>query len=449
MMFRSIGVAALTTCLGLSCVAQQRRSSESPNKVVVISLDAFGAESLHDPRLPAPTLHSLMQNGAYAASMRPINPTVTWPNHTAMVTGVNASKHHVVVNGLIVNQRTNTPPKIDANAPKSSLVAVPTVYDAAHKAGMTTAEVDWVAVMKADGITWRFAEKPDPDGSIERELIDQGAVSREDLEQFGKPSQAWRDRVYTKAAIDIIQKHHPDLLLLHLLALDGIEHKTGFGNDSGRNTIAFLDDRVKDVIEAVRQGGDLEHTTFLIVSDHGQQSVFKHVNGNALLREAGLQGPSVDNPAFCIPEGGFALIYQKHATPESTNSLKRAFAGKAGVRAVLSPAEAAKDGWPTPSSTDQGPDLLVYADNGFAFGGDDSSQVITETKEIGAHGYPNTEPLMKSIFIASGAGIAKKGEIAEFDNIDVAPTIAKLLNLHLKDIDGKALDQILVNRSGE
>ncbi|HEY6374661.1 MAG TPA: ectonucleotide pyrophosphatase/phosphodiesterase, partial [Edaphobacter sp.] len=303
MMFRMWIVAAL---IAVGSVAQAQGTAEAKrSKVVVISLDAFGAESLRDPHLPAPTLHRLMKAGTYATSMRPINPTVTWPNHTSMVTGVNASKHHVVVNGLIVNQRTDIPPKIDPNAPKSRLVAVPTVYDAAHKAGLTTAEVDWVAIERADGITWRFAEQPDPDGVIARELMEAGLVSRDDLVHFGKPSQAWRDRIYTEAAADIIRKHHPDLMLLHLLALDSIEHETGFGNNSGRNTIAFLDDRVKDIVEAVREAGELERTTFLIVSDHGQQSVHKQMHPNVLLKQAGLQSGGATNPAFCIPEGGF------------------------------------------------------------------------------------------------------------------------------------------------
>jgi predicted AlkP superfamily pyrophosphatase or phosphodiesterase len=444
-MFRGVGLVAFAAAVFSICssglTAQQRGASR--HKVVVISLDAFGAESLHDPHLPAPTLHRLMREGAYAVAMNPINPTVTWPNHTAMVTGVNAGKHHVIANGLIVNQREDAAPKIDPDAPKSRLVAVPTVYDAAHKAGLVTAEVDWVAVTEADGITWRFSEKPHPDGLIEHDLIEQGVVSREDLEHFNKPSQAWRDRIYTQAAADIIKKHHPDLLLFHLLALDGIEHKTGFGNDSGKNTIAFLDDRVKDIVEAVREAGDLDRTTFLIVSDHGQESVFHHINGNLMLRQAGLQGPGVKNPAFSIPEGGFTPVFQKHAMAESTAALKAAFAGKPGIRAALTPEEAAKEGWPVPSNTDQGPDLLVYAANGFAFDGDKGSEVITETKEVGAHGYPNTEPLMKEIFIASGAGIAKKGEIPEFNNIDVAPTIARLLNVHLDNIEGKAVTAIL------
>ncbi|HEY2039979.1 MAG TPA: ectonucleotide pyrophosphatase/phosphodiesterase [Edaphobacter sp.] len=439
---RLIGMAVVLLSVGYSSEVQAQT-----RKVVVISLDAFGAESLRDPHLPAPTLHELMKEGAYATAMNPINPTVTWPNHTAMVTGVNASKHHVIANGLIVNQRGDSQPKIDPYAPKSHLVAVPTVYDAAHKAGLITAEVDWVAVEDADGITWRFSEKPHLDGPIEHDLIEQGVVSRQDLEHFNKPSQAWRDRIYTQAAADIIKKHHPDLMLFHLLALDGIEHKTGFGNDSGLNTIAFLDDRVKDLIEAVKEAGDLDRTTFLIVSDHGQQSVFKHINGNAMLRQAGLQGASAKNQTFCISEGGFALIYQQHATPESTAALKQVFAGKTGIRTALAPEEAAKDGWPIPSYTDQGPDLLVYASNGFAFAADSGEAVITDTKEVGAHGYPNTEPLMKEIFIAAGSGIAKKGEIPEFNNIDVAPTIARLLNLHLDNIDGKEITSILAEKN--
>jgi len=436
------GIAVMFLGFGSLLMCGQGMGSSNGPKVVVISLDAFGAESLHDSHLPAPILHQLMKVGAYAVSMRPINPTVTWPNHTSMVTGVDASKHHVVVNGLIVNQRTDTPPRIDPNAPKSKLVAVPTVYDAAHKAGLTTAEVDWVAIEKADGITWRFAERPDPDGLIEGELMKDGVVSRDDLAHFGRPSQAWRDRIYTAAAADIIRRYHPDLMLFHLLALDSIEHETGFGNNSGRNTIAFLDDRVKEIVEAVRETGELERTTFLIVSDHGQQSVHKQLHANVLLKQAGLQESGAANAAFCIPEGGFALVYQKHAT-ESTAALKGVFAGKPGVRAALAPAEAAKDGWPVPAKTDQAADLLLYADNGYEFSGGDTGEFVTDTKEVGAHGYPNTEPLMQAIFIASGAGIAAKGEFPAFENVDVAPTIARLLHLSLSDVDGKALGNIL------
>ena len=423
------------------CV-QAAPATQGP-KVIVISLDAFGAASLHEPLLPAPTLHALMQRGVYAASMQPINPTVTWPNHTAMVTGVDASLHHVLVNGLIVNQRTATPPSIDMGVPKSRLVAVPTVYDAAHRAGLTTAQVDWVAIEGAQNVDWQFAEHPDPGGAIEQDLVRQGVVTRDQLVQFGKSSQAWRDRIYTRAAIDIIQQHHPDLLLLHLLALDSIEHETGFGNNAGRNTIAFLDDRVKDVIDAVRAAGDFDRTTFIIVSDHGQRSVHQLLHPDVLLKQAGLQAASATHPSFSVPDDGFALIFQQHATEASTKALKSLFADTPGIRSVLTPAEAAKEGWPVPAQSDQAPDLLLYAADGYAFKKGDTGDYMTPTTEVGAPGYPNSDPLLQGIFIAAGFGIQPKGEIPAFPNLDIAPTIAQLLHVSLGTVQGKPLTDIL------
>jgi predicted AlkP superfamily pyrophosphatase or phosphodiesterase len=433
------GSVALPLC------AQAVSATQRP-KVVVISLDAFGAASLHEPELPVPTLQALMQRGAYAAAMQSINPTITWPNHTAMVTGDDASLHHVLVNGLIVNQRTATPPRIEMWVPKSRLVAVPTVYDAAHQAGLTAAQVDWVAIEDTPSIDWPFAERPDPDGAIEQDLVRQGVITHDQLVHFGEPSQAWRDRMYTRAAIDIIQKHHPDLLLLHLLALDSIEHETGFGNDSGRNTIAFLDDRVKDVIDAVRAAGELDRTTFIIVSDHGQQSVHQLLHPNVLLKQAGLQAASAIQPSYCIVDGGFALVFQRHATEASTKALKSLFAGKPGIRSALTPAEAAKLGWPTPAQSDQAPDLLLYAADGYAFREGDTGDYLTPTKEVGDHGYPNSDPLMQGIFIAAGFGIRPKGEIPAFLNVDIAPTIARLLHVSLGTIQGKPLTDILESR---
>jgi len=446
----TLAAALLAGAIALPLHAQAAADASRP-KVVVISLDAFGAKSLHDPLLPAFTLKALMKRGAYAVSMTPINPTITWPNHTAMVTGVDASRHHVLVNGLVMGQRAGAPPHIEMWVPKSRMVAAPAIYDVAHKAGLVTAEVDWVAIKDARGIDWSFFENPDPDGPIARDLIDQGVVSRDELAHFhDASSQAWRDLVYTRAAVDIIRKHHPDLLLLHLLSLDSIEHETGYGNDAGRNTIAFLDDRVQEVIDAVRDAGDHDRTTFLIVSDHGQRSLHHWLHADVLLMQAGLQDAAAEHPSYSIPEGGFALVYQKHASVASIRRLKGLFAGQPGIAATLTPAEAARQGWPTPAQTNQAPDLLLYAAAGYAFDDDkgDGKDFVTATPERGAHGYPNTDPLMQAIFIAAGHGIRPVGEIPAFPNVDIAPTIARLLHVSMGDIQGKPLTDILAADRG-
>lgn len=439
-LFESFAALVLVGSTTLAAVSQ---SAVHSRKVVVISLDAFAAESLLDPHVPAPTLLGLMQRGAYARSMQPINPTVTWPNHTSMVTGMKASAHHVLVNGLIEDQRGDHAAHVNAEASKTQLVAVPTVYDAAHAAGLTTAEVDWVAIAHADLINWSFAERPDPAALIPREMVADGTLTPDDLAHFGAPSQAWRDRMYTQAAIDILHKHHPDLLLVHLLALDSIEHETGFGNSAGLNTIAFLDDRVKDIVEAVRADGDLQNTTFLIVSDHGQNTLHKHLHADVLLRQAGLQAADCTTKTYSMADGGFALVFQQNATAESVAALKKLFSAKPGIRAALTPAEAAADGWPTPAQSNQAGDLLLYAQNDYDFSGDASQQFVTERLQSGGHGYPNTEPRMQAIFIAAGSGIRVVGQIPSFPNVDVAATIAQLLGLPMPGIEGKPLAQIL------
>jgi hypothetical protein len=118
-------------------------------KVLVISLDGFPAYALKDPRLPVPTLRRLMRERSYADSMQPINPTVTWPNHTTMVTGVDASVHQVLWNGQLIPPHAGEAPHVDALRSKDDMVQAPTIYDLAFRAGLTTAQVDWVAINNA------------------------------------------------------------------------------------------------------------------------------------------------------------------------------------------------------------------------------------------------------------------------------------------------------------
>lgn len=406
--------------------------------VVVISLDAFGASLLHDPLLPVPTLHALMKSGTYSTSMQPVNPTVTWPNHTAMVTGVSPAKHGLIANGQITGQRTGKIPHVEFHADKKVLVHVPTVYDEAHAAGLGTAEMDWVAIENPGTIDWSFFEQPLLTSPLIAEMIADGALAKDELKDFNsKPSQPYRDRLYTRGATFAIKHHHPNLVLLHLLALDGNEHTYGYGTPAGAVTAAFLDDRVKEVVDAVREAGDLDRTTFLIVSDHGQSSVHHTVNPNAVLAAAGI----TPGQATALSEGGAAYIYEAQATPELDAKIRSAFAASPATDTVPTPAEQAAQGWPLPGNNPTAPDVLVYAKEDWKF----AERVPSQQPEAqtGAHGYPNTRPLMQEIFIASGAAIKQTGEQPAFPNINVAATIAQILGLSQAGMDGKPLTAIL------
>src|SRR5688500_6335180 len=89
--------AALT--FGAGATSQQRDGAAGT--VVLISLDGLPATALADPMVPVPTLRRLAAAGAAATGMTVVNPAVTWPNHTTMVTGVPAAKHGVLFNSIL------------------------------------------------------------------------------------------------------------------------------------------------------------------------------------------------------------------------------------------------------------------------------------------------------------------------------------------------------------
>src|SRR5215475_11452831 len=96
---------ACLTPLGLNA----QTKAQKDRTVVVISLDGFPAYALDDPRLPIPTLRKLASEGVIAKSMQPVNPTVTWPNHTAIATGVEPTEHKVLYNGLLFHHESARP----------------------------------------------------------------------------------------------------------------------------------------------------------------------------------------------------------------------------------------------------------------------------------------------------------------------------------------------------
>jgi arylsulfatase A-like enzyme len=114
--------------------------------VAVISIDGLPAWAWDDPKLPMPTLRRFTREGVLAKGMTVSNPSVTWPNHTTLVTGVRPAKHGVLFNGFLVRQGERAPAKLESGHDKSELVQAITVYDLAHEAGLTTAQVNWVGM---------------------------------------------------------------------------------------------------------------------------------------------------------------------------------------------------------------------------------------------------------------------------------------------------------------
>jgi predicted AlkP superfamily pyrophosphatase or phosphodiesterase len=416
--------------------------------VIVISLDGFPAYALDDPRLPVPVLRKLAGEGLSATSMRPVNPTVTWPNHTAIVTGVDASEHQVLFNGLLLRGAGGAQPTIEPWRDKDLMVHAPTIYDIAYEAGLTTAQVDWVAIYGARTITWSFPELPDPNGVIERELIADGTVTAEQLRTFENSSQAWQDQIWTDAAVKILEKHKPNLLLIHLLGLDDANHQYGPMSAASFTAMALLDSRVKQIVDTTERAGLFRETTLIVVSDHGFRSIAHKLHPNVLLREKGILKPGKGkaiSDAWVLSAGGMAMVYVTNSMRKTAllADLRALFVGVEGIDQVYAADDFRKLGLPVSGSSDQAPDLVLAAKPSYVFANETEGEYVTPATEGGTHGYPNTDPQMQAIFIAWGAGIPKGVHLDSISNLDVAPTIAALLGLEMKHAKGQAIEQIV------
>jgi predicted AlkP superfamily pyrophosphatase or phosphodiesterase len=443
-------LALFAIVTALSGLAQEPIAPKD-RMVVVISLDGFAAEAFENPFLPIPVLRRLASEGARAKGMTPVNPTVTWPNHTTLVTGVTAARHSVLFNGQ-AQLAEGMPVTVEPWLDKDILVAVPTVYDLAHKAGLTTAEVDWVAIQNAKTITWAFPEIPNVDGRVEQEMIQAGLVTADEVREFRKRPITWRDDVWLRAGIHILTRHKPNLMLFHLLNTDSVQHRYGPGSLAADTSLAHADSRVGEILNALQKANLIERTTVIVVSDHGFIAVQRNIQPNAILLEQGLlreeQGKLTTADVHVVPEGGTAMLYitRNGRRAELLPKLRELFGKVEGVSRVLGPEEFAEYGYPSREKNPRMADLVLAAKPGYAFTGSHRGEPIVAVPggaSTGSHGYLNTEPDMTSTFIAWGNGIRPGARLGMVRAVDVAPTIAVLLGLKLENVEGAPLREIL------
>ena len=450
---RLVSTAAILLFALSSVVDGQVAPSARPSNgrhVILISLDGFPAVALDNPRTPVPTLHRLVREGARAAAVIPVNPVVTWPNHTTYVTGVTPAKHQVMFNGLLTRDAAGLL-KIEPWRPKREMVKVPTVYDAAHAAGLTTAQVDWVAIHEPETVTWAFAERPSPEGVVEREMVASGLVTADDIKTFNtNTAAAWRDQVWTDAAVHILERHKPNLLLFHLLSLDSTHHTYGPGTLASTTGMAFVDAQVARLLAALERTGFADKTTVIVLADHGFRTARRTINPNVALRTAGLirgEGPARQTDAWTMPWGGAAGIYltDKSARATLLPRIEAVLSGLEGVDRVATGEALLALGLPDPTMSDQAPDMVVAARDGYDFGRADTGALVVDTDatHVGHHGALNTDPTMRALFLAWGRDIKPGVRLGDVRAIDVAPAIAEWLGVALPSADGVSIARAL------
>jgi predicted AlkP superfamily pyrophosphatase or phosphodiesterase len=134
--------------------------------VVMISIDGLIPEYYTAPAplgLNVPTLSQMKLNGAYAEGVEGVYPSVTYPSHTTLITGVRPALH-----GIIQNRIFEAP-----NEPQtkewywfSKDLKIETLWSMAKRAGLTTGNVGWPVTAGAE-IDYNVPEIADPTEKIQ------------------------------------------------------------------------------------------------------------------------------------------------------------------------------------------------------------------------------------------------------------------------------------------
>ncbi|MFO1063056.1 MAG: alkaline phosphatase family protein [Pirellulales bacterium] len=264
----AIAAGMLSFCTATAS-AQGSVGRAEERHVIVVSLDGLAAYLVDDSKASLPTIRKLARQGAIAkGGMKVSNPSVTWPNHTTMISGVRPAKHGVLANGILVRGGPGVPIHVEPKADRKDLVRVSTVIDAAHAAGLRTADINWPCTRGSNAFDDSFPDVPEMIANctpkLRSELVQLGLLEEATDKAFAQKLGPARDWVWMEAACHLIRDRKPNLMVVHLLNVDTTHHALGPQTPAGYTANAYADLCLERIIQATRDAGILERTTFLL-----------------------------------------------------------------------------------------------------------------------------------------------------------------------------------------
>lgn len=434
-------VVALAALVALDVVAIGNASAPAVRHVVLISLDGLRPEFYLDDRSGIPRLRALAGAGTSARAAEAVFPSVTYPGHASIVTGVRPDRHGIHFN-VIFDPRSGRSRWYE----EATDLRAPPLWDWARAAGRTTAAVAWPVTLGAR-IDWLVAERdyyarPDPlplllaastPGLFERLGVTPSPEMFKDVVRW--------DEFLTATASAILRTGKPNLLLLHLVQLDYFQHRGGRAATELAAALGRIDQHLGALQSALRDAGIADRTAIVVVGDHGFQDVSRTVFPNEVLARAGLGGCPWSDPAYRATAhvtGGSAGVFVN--PPGDDDARARA---EAALRA------AAKDRYTVLTRAEldalgamPGAALGLEGAPGYMVSGS-CGRGLTGSGKGGAHGYLPSRPSMATGFVAAGAGLRAGVVLDRVRLIDVAPTVARLLGVPAPEVDGRVLQEAL------
>ena len=421
------------------------------NPVLMISVDGLRPLDVIDAPargINVPNLRAFMTDGAYASGVKNVLPTVTYPDHTTLITGVWPDVHGIGNNVKFDPLGKN----YEGWYWYSSDIKVPTLWDAVHNSGKVVASLDWPVSVDNPSIDYDVPEywrafQPD-DLKIIHALTTRGLP--ESLEKAtGMPVSAMfaetpaSDLARAKFAGALYAQVKPEFMTVHLVSIDGNQHEFGPDTPQAHEAIETDDAAVGALVAAARAAQP--DVVVVVVSDHGFAPVEHDVNLMVPFIEAGLI--TVDPTTHKITDwkaepwdaGGSEAVVLKDpndaAVKKQVADLLRKLAANPanGIAQVIDKQTVSKMGGDVQAS------FWVDFKPGYEGGRQLVSAMVTAGSIKGTHGYFPTHPEMRATFMIEGPGIPKGKKLGEIDMRAIAPTVAKVMGVSLATAKQKPL----------
>jgi len=255
--------------------------------ILVISLDGMTDqvfEAMASAPATYPNIAKFKDQSDYRGGVRTMFVSNTYPIHASISTGKLPREHGITSNYVETAGKRRW-------AQLSSYIQSETIWDAAHKQGLSIAAILWPITCGAGNIRWNFPEVHLH--GQENQLVESlrhgscgfqlGAFLRHGGKLLKGIGQPGLDRFTTAVTCDLLRKHRPDLTLLHLIAYDTLSHWNGGKSEKLDLARRALDECLGRLLDAA---GD---ATVLVFSDHGHLDVAKVIDLTQLFNDALLE----------------------------------------------------------------------------------------------------------------------------------------------------------------
>jgi predicted AlkP superfamily pyrophosphatase or phosphodiesterase len=436
----STTLRVLTLILAAISVAPVHGQPEAA-RVVMISIDGLMPVSYtQGSETVTPNLLRLAKDGVWAEGVIGVLPTVTYPSHTTLITGVEPARHGIIDNRIV------DPENLSAGAWYwyARDIVVPTLPMAARARGLRAAAISWPVTigMDLDYLVPEYFRSRHSEAlsmlralSQPRTLLDAAESAR------GKPF-AWppTDRERTDWATFVLKNFDPHLLLVHLIDLDATQHDYGPGSPEALATLKRVDGHVGEIVDAVRTAGRSDRTNVVVVSDHGFLPLKQQLQPNAAFKNAGLltvneRGTVTAWQAYFHSSGGAGFVYVKDAA-----QFTRVQAILTNLRA--NPSNGIREVWTRDQLAEKGahPDAVFGLDVVDGFYTSSAHDVIVKPSESkGGHGFAPDRLALHASFVMAGPSVQKRGTLGIIRMTSIAPTIAAILKVSLAPSASPAL----------